>query len=52
MRVQEVLESRTNELESAKQRLRRNTKCAKFQKAVDSSTEAVSITTPDGRSSM
>lgn len=48
-RVQEVLESRTNELEAAKNKIEREVQNArKFQKAVDSSTEAVSITTPDG----
>ena len=48
-RVQEVLESRTNELEDAKNKIEREVQNArKFQKAVDSSTEAVSITTPDG----
>ena len=48
-RVQEVLESRTNELEVAKTKIEmeiQNVK--KFQKAVDTSVEAVSITTPDG----
>lgn len=48
-RVQEVLESRTSELEIAKNKIEREVQNArKFQKAVDSSTEAVSITTPDG----
>lgn len=48
-RVQEVLESRTNELEQAKNKIELEVVNArKFQKAVDSSTEAVSITTPDG----
>ena len=48
-RVQEVLKSRTNELEDAKNKIEREVQNArKFQKAVDSSTEAVSITTPDG----
>lgn len=48
-RVQEVLEARTNELEDAKNKIEREVQNArKFQKAVDSSTEAVSITTPDG----
>lgn len=49
MRVQEVLEARTNELETAKTKIEEEIQNArKFQKAVDSSTEAVSITTPDG----
>ncbi|OGZ19134.1 MAG: hypothetical protein A2494_00660 [Candidatus Lloydbacteria bacterium RIFOXYC12_FULL_46_25] len=49
MRVQEVLEARTNELETAKTKIEEEVQNArKFQKAVDSSTEAVSITTPDG----
>lgn len=49
MRVQEVLEARTNELETAKTKIEQEIQNArKFQKAVDSSTEAVSITTPDG----
>ena len=49
MRVQEVLESRTNELETAKTKIEQEIQnVRKFQKAVDSSTEAVSITTPDG----
>ncbi len=48
-RVQEVLESRTLELESAKNKIEEEVQNSrKFQKAVDSSTEAVSITTPDG----
>ncbi len=48
-RVQEVLESRTLELEDAKNKIEQEVQNArKFQKAVDSSTEAVSITTPDG----
>jgi PAS domain S-box-containing protein len=48
-RVQEVLESRTNELEGAKNKIEEEVQnVRKFQKAVDSSTEAVSITTPDG----
>ena len=48
MRVQEVLESRTNELEKAQNKIEQEIQNArKFQKAVDSSTEAVSITTPD-----
>jgi two-component system cell cycle sensor histidine kinase PleC len=47
-RVQTVLESRTNELEEAKVKIEeeiRNVK--KFRMAVDASTEAVSITTPE-----
>lgn len=48
-RVQEVLESRTLELEDAKNKIEQEVQnVRKFQKAVDSSTEAVSITTPDG----
>lgn len=48
-RVQEVLESRTLELENAKSKIEIEVQNSrKFQKAVDSSTEAVSITTPDG----
>ncbi len=48
-RVQEVLEARTLELENAKNKIEEEVQNArKFQKAVDSSTEAVSITTPDG----
>ncbi len=48
-RVQEVLESRTNELQDAKNKIEEEVQNArKFQKAVDASTEAVSITTPDG----
>lgn len=48
-RVQEVLESRTNELEAAKNTIEEEIRnVRKFQKAVDSSTEAVSITKPDG----
>lgn len=48
-RVQEVLESRTIELEEAKNKIEIEAQNSrKFQKAVDSSTEAVSITTPDG----
>ena len=48
-RVQEVLESRTTELEDAKNKIEEEVQNArKFQKAVDSSTEAVSISTPDG----
>lgn len=48
-RVQEVLESRTLELEEAKNKIEIEVQNSrKFQKAVDSSTEAVSITTPDG----
>ncbi len=48
-RVQEVLEARTSELEVAKNKIEREIQnVRKFQKAVDSSTEAVSITTPDG----
>jgi len=48
-RVQEVLEARTNELESAKNIIEEEVQnVRKFQKAVDSSTEAVSITRPDG----
>lgn len=48
-RVQEVLESRTNELEEAKTKIEEEIQnVRKFQKAVDSSTEAVSITTPNG----
>lgn len=48
-RVQEVLEARTNELEEAKNKIEEEVQnVRKFQKAVDSSTEAVSITTPDG----
>jgi len=49
MRVQEVLESRTLELEEATNKIEQEVQnVRKFQKAVDSSTEAVSITTPDG----
>ncbi|HSE35283.1 MAG TPA: PAS domain S-box protein [Candidatus Paceibacterota bacterium] len=47
-RVQEVLQSRTTELEEARVKIEaeiQNVK--KFQKAVDSSTEAVAITKPD-----
>lgn len=48
-RVQEVLEARTNELEFAKTKIEEEIQnVRKFQKAVDSSTEAVSITKPDG----
>jgi PAS domain S-box-containing protein len=48
-RVQEVLESRTLELQEAKNKIEIEVQNSrKFQKAVDSSTEAVSITTPDG----
>ena len=48
-RVQEVLEARTNELENAKNKIEEEVQnVRKFQKAVDSSTEAVSITKPDG----
>lgn len=48
-RVQEVLEARTNELENAKNQIEAEVQnVRKFQKAVDSSTEAVSITKPDG----
>jgi len=48
-RVQEVLESRTNELQEATGAIEREIQnVRKFQKAVDASTEAVSITTPDG----
>ena len=48
-RVQEVLEARTNELEFAKNKIEEEVQnVRKFQKAVDSSTEAVSITKPDG----
>ncbi len=48
-RVQEVLESRTLELEDAKSKIEEEIQnVRKFQKAVDSSAEAVSITTPDG----
>lgn len=48
-RVQEVLESRTLELEEATNKIEQEIQnVRKFQKAVDSSTEAVSITTPDG----
>lgn len=48
-RVEEVLTSRTTELEDAKNKIEEEVQNArKFQKAVDSSTEAVSITTPDG----
>ena len=48
-RVQEVLKSRTLELEEAKNKIEVEVQNSrKFQKAVDSSTEAVSITTPDG----
>lgn len=48
-RVQEVLESRTNELEEAQNKIEQEMQnVRKFQKAVDSSTEAVSITKPDG----
>ena len=48
-RVQEVLESRTLELEDATHKIEEEVQnVRKFKKAVDSSTEAVSITTPDG----
>ena len=48
-RVQEVLGSRTQELEDAQHKVEEEIQnVRKFQKAVDSSTEAVSITTPDG----
>ncbi len=48
-RVQEVLESRTYELEEATKKIEIEVQNArKFQKAVDSATQAVSITTPDG----
>jgi len=48
-RVQEVLESRTAELEEATKKIEEEIRnVRKFQKAVDSSTEAVSITAPDG----
>jgi PAS domain S-box-containing protein len=48
-RVQEVLESRTLELEEATHKIEAEIQnVRKFKKAVDSSTEAVSITSPDG----
>ena len=48
-RVQEVLESRTAELQDAKSKIEEEIQnVRKFQKVVDSSTEAVSITSPDG----
>ena len=48
-RVQDVLESRTNELEIAKDAIEaENLNVKKFQKAVDASTEAVVITDPLG----
>lgn len=48
-RVQSVLESRTNELEEAKVKIEAEIRNVhKFQMAVDSSTEAISITTPEG----
>jgi PAS domain S-box-containing protein len=48
-RVQEVLESRTLELEEAQNKIEQEIQnVRKFKEAVDSSTEAVSITTPDG----
>jgi PAS domain S-box-containing protein len=48
-RVQEVLESRTLELEDAQKKIEEEIQnVRKFQKAVDASTEAVAITTPDG----
>lgn len=48
-RVQEVLEARTFELEEATKKIEIEVQNArKFQKAVDSATQAVSITTPDG----
>lgn len=48
-RVQEVLESRTLELEDAQNKIEQEIQnVRKFQKAVDSSTEAVAITSPDG----
>ncbi len=48
-RVQSVLESRTNELEEARIKIEAEIRNVhKFQMAVDSSTEAVSITTPEG----
>jgi len=48
-RVQEVLQSRTTELEDAQKKIEAEiANVKKFQKAVDASTEAVSITTPDG----
>lgn len=48
-RVQEVLESRTNELEAATTKIEQEMQnVRKFKEAVDASTEAVSITTPDG----
>jgi len=47
--VQEVLEARTYELEEATKKIEIEVQNArKFQKAVDSATQAVSITTPDG----
>lgn len=48
-RVQEVLESRTNELEEAQAKIEEEIQnVKKFQKAVDASTEAVVITDPLG----
>jgi PAS domain S-box-containing protein len=48
-RVQEVLESRTNELEEAQAKIEEEMQnVKKFQKAVDASTEAVMITDPLG----
>ncbi len=48
-RVQEVLESRTLELEDAQHKVEEEIQnVRKFKEATDSSTEAVSITTPDG----
>ncbi|OGZ07963.1 MAG: hypothetical protein A3C13_01195 [Candidatus Lloydbacteria bacterium RIFCSPHIGHO2_02_FULL_50_11] len=48
-RVQEVLSARTTELELAKGKIEEEVRnVRKFQKAVDSSIEAVSITSPDG----
>jgi PAS domain S-box-containing protein len=48
-RVEEVLKARTDELEEAQGKIMEEVRnVRKFQKAVDSSTEAVSITTPDG----
>ena len=48
-RVQDVLSARTNELETAQEKIEEEVQnVRKFQKAVDSSTEAVSITKPDG----
>ncbi len=48
-RVQEVLESRTLELEGAQNKIEQEIQnVRKFQRAVDSSTEAVFITSPDG----